>query len=45
MITDRSYRPGRSVTEAAEELDVEGGRRFDPPVVEALAVLAERPWR
>lgn len=46
MITDRSYRPGRSVTEATEELDVEGGRRFDPRVLAAfLAVLAERPWR
>jgi HD-GYP domain-containing protein (c-di-GMP phosphodiesterase class II) len=45
MTTDRPYRPGRSVAEAAEELESEAGRQFDPQVVEAfLAVVAERPW-
>lgn len=45
MTTDRPYRPGRSVAEAARELESEAGRQFDPRVVEAfLAVVAERPW-
>jgi HD-GYP domain-containing protein (c-di-GMP phosphodiesterase class II) len=46
MTTDRPYRPGRSATHSAAELEAEAGRQFDPRVVTAfLAVLAERPWR
>jgi HD-GYP domain-containing protein (c-di-GMP phosphodiesterase class II) len=46
MTTDRPYRPGRSATQAAAELEAEAGRQFDLRVVTAcLAVLAERPWR
>jgi putative nucleotidyltransferase with HDIG domain len=43
MTTDRSYRAGRSPTEAIAELRANAGTQFDPTVVEALVVAVRDP--
>jgi putative nucleotidyltransferase with HDIG domain len=42
MTTDRPYRASMDRESALEELRREAGRQFDPTVVEAVAIVAER---
>jgi HD-GYP domain-containing protein (c-di-GMP phosphodiesterase class II) len=44
MTHDRSYRPARPLTEALEELRREGGKQFDPRVVEAALAIPAEQW-
>lgn len=45
LTSDRPYRRARPFDEAVAELEREGGRQFDPRVVEVFVeLLAERPW-
>ena len=43
MVTDRPYREGMSLSDAAHILRREAGRQFDPRAVEALLELLGRP--
>ncbi len=44
MTHNRSYRAGRSVSEALEELKLEAGKQFDPRVVEVALSIGESRW-
>ena len=43
MISDRAYKPGRTVEEAMEELHRCRGTQFDPDIVEAFVRSLEIP--
>ena len=43
MVSERAYKPGRTVDEAMEELRRCRGTQFDPDIVEAFARSLERP--
>jgi putative nucleotidyltransferase with HDIG domain len=44
MISDRVYRPGRTIAEATEELKRRSGQQFDPEVIECFAAIPEGDW-
>ncbi len=43
MITDRVYRPARTVEDAIDELKRCSGKDFDPRVVDSFTRLVELP--
>jgi HD-GYP domain-containing protein (c-di-GMP phosphodiesterase class II) len=44
MVTDRSYRRGRSAEAALAEMDANRGTQFDPGVVDALRTVVGKSF-